>query len=87
MDGELLQLIEVEEQEAVPASSVPAQPNRQRVRRERNIAFSTTCLADTMLVALTLPTIAAAIGEILKHTLPGSWLTSPSGSPRNFLAG
>lgn len=72
-------LINVEAQEAAPAPNVPAQP--RRVRRERNIAFSTTSLADTILGALIFPSIAAAMGELLRHTLPGAWVTPPSSAP------
>ncbi|KAH7077459.1 hypothetical protein BKA63DRAFT_508342 [Paraphoma chrysanthemicola] len=83
-DDDMPALIEVEVQDAAPAPNVPAQPappRRQRVRRERNIAFSTTSLADTILGALIFPSIAAAMGELLRHTLPGSWVTPPSGTP------
>ncbi|KAJ4382248.1 hypothetical protein N0V86_002581 [Didymella sp. IMI 355093] len=66
-------------QEAAPAPNVPAQPRRQRVRRERNIAFSTTSLADTILGALIFPSIAAAMGELLRVSLPSSWVTPPKG--------
>ncbi|KAH4072247.1 hypothetical protein HBH70_067040 [Parastagonospora nodorum] len=77
-DDEMPALIEVA---AAPAPNVPlqpAQPRRQRVRRERNIAFSTTSLADTILGALIFPSIAAAMGELLRHTLPSSWVNTPS---------
>ncbi len=90
-DGDALpDLIPVEpagqgnQQHAAPAPNVPqepAAPRRQRVRRERNIAFSTTSLADTILGALIFPSIAAAVGELLRHTLPTSWVTPPSGTP------
>ncbi|KAF1842168.1 uncharacterized protein K460DRAFT_179891 [Cucurbitaria berberidis CBS 394.84] len=68
-------------QEGAPAPNIPAVPRRQRVRRERNIAFSTTSLADTILGALIFPSIAAAMGELLKHSLPTSWVSPPAGSP------
>ncbi|KAH3961871.1 hypothetical protein HBI25_047280 [Parastagonospora nodorum] len=80
-DDEMPALIEVA---AAPAPNVPlqpAQPRRQRVRRERNIAFSTTSLADTILGALIFPSIAAAMGELLRHTLPSSWVNTPSSAP------
>lgn len=87
-DDAVPQLIEVEvindvqNQDAAPAPNVPAQPAapRQRVRRERNMTFSTTSLADTILGALIFPSIAAAMGELLKHSLPTSWVTPPAGS-------
>ena len=66
---------------AAPAPNVPAAPRRQRVRRERNMTFSTTSLADTILGALIFPSIAAAMGEILRLGLPSSWVTPPAGSP------
>ncbi|EMD89508.1 hypothetical protein COCC4DRAFT_207544 [Bipolaris maydis ATCC 48331] len=58
----------------------PAQRPRN-VRRERGVTFSTTSLSDTILGALIFPTIAAAIGELLRQTLPASWVNPPSGSP------
>lgn len=68
-----------------PAPNVPMQqpaPQQpRRVRRERGVTFSTTSLADTILGALIFPTIAAAIGELLRHTLPSSWVNPPSGAP------
>ncbi|KAF3042374.1 hypothetical protein E8E12_005995 [Didymella heteroderae] len=74
-----VQVPDVPAQEAAPAPNVPAQPRRQRVRRERNIAFSTTSLADTILGALIFPSIAAAMGELLRVSLPTSWVTPPKG--------
>jgi hypothetical protein len=39
-----------------------------------------------MLGALLFPSIAAAVGEALKHALPKSWVTLPvSGKPTGFL--
>jgi hypothetical protein len=77
---------------AAPAPNVPIQPaaapqhRPRRIRRERNIAFSSTSLADTILGALIFPSVAAAVGEALKHTLPKAWVTSPSnGKPGGFL--
>lgn len=67
-----------------PAPNVPMQPAAQRprrARRERGVTFSTTSLADTILGALIFPTIAAAIGELLRQTLPSSWVNPPSGAP------
>jgi hypothetical protein len=83
-DDAMPAFIDVEAQDAAPAPNVPlqpAQPRRQRVRRERNIAFSTTSLADTILGALIFPSIAAAMGELLRHTLPSSWVNPPSSAP------
>ncbi|KAF1942740.1 hypothetical protein EJ02DRAFT_511503 [Clathrospora elynae] len=71
-------------QHAAPAPNVPVQPvapRPRRVRRERNIAFSSSSLADTVLGALIFPSIAAAMGELLKHTLPTSWVSPPVASP------
>jgi hypothetical protein len=90
-DDELPPLIDAPEQidEAAPAPNVPqqpAQPRRQRVRREQNIAFSAAGVADTILGALIFPTIAAAVGMALKEVLPKSWITPPaSGKPTGFL--
>lgn len=68
------------DQEAAPAPDIPAQPRRQRVRRERGIAFSTASLADTILGALIFPSIAAAMGELLRISLPNSWVVPPTGA-------
>ncbi|KAF1365501.1 hypothetical protein EJ07DRAFT_161544 [Lizonia empirigonia] len=68
------------QEQAAPPPDIPAQPPRQRVRRERNIAFSTTSLADTILGALIFPSIAAAMGELLRISLPFSWVSPPAGS-------
>lgn len=72
---------------AAPAPNVPqqpAQPRHHRFRREHNI--STTGIADTILGALIFPSIAAAVGEVLKFALPKSWVTPPaSGKPTGFL--
>ncbi|KAF2268017.1 hypothetical protein CC78DRAFT_530413 [Lojkania enalia] len=74
--------------EAAPGPEVPIQQPRARrhIRRERNVQFSTTSLADTILGALVFPSIAAAIGEAFKYTLPKSWVTPPTtGKPTGFL--
>ena len=80
---ELIDVNDINAQGAAPAPNIPIQPavpRRQRVRRERNIAFSTTSLADTILGALIFPSIAAAMDELLRHTLPTSWVTPPTGA-------
>lgn len=87
-DDAIPELIDVEQlnradQGAAPAPNIPMQPaapHRQRIRRERN-TISTTSLADTILGALIFPTLAAAMGELLKHSLPSSWVTPPAGTP------
>lgn len=82
-DDDMPGLIELDAQEAAPAPNIPAQPAQprpRRVRRERNL-ISTTSLADTILGALIFPSIAAAMGELLRHTLPKSWVTPPKGTP------
>jgi hypothetical protein len=82
-DNDMPALVEVEEEvevNAAPAPNVPLQPAQPRppqVRRER-VIFSTTSLADTILGALIFPTIAAAMGELLRHTLPTSWVAMPT---------
>jgi hypothetical protein len=85
-------LIDVEAQDAAPAPNIPiqpAQPRRQHVRRERNLAtFSTQSLADTIIGALIFPSIAAAMGELLKLSLPASWVKPPAGaSATSWLGG
>jgi hypothetical protein len=79
-DDEMPALIEVD---AAPAPNIPRQPAqpRRQVRRERNIAFSTTSLADTILGALIFPSIAAAMGELLRYSLPTFWVSPPSSAP------
>lgn len=90
-DDEVPALIGAEERndEAAPAPHIPqqpAQPRPQRIRRERNIGFSTTGLADTILGALIFPSIAAVVGQALRQALPKSWVTPPtSGKPTGFL--
>jgi hypothetical protein len=72
---------QINQDDAAPAPDVPAaaQPRRQRVRRDANVAFNTTSVADTILGALIFPSIAAAMGELLAHTLPSSWVNPSSG--------
>ncbi|KAH9871617.1 hypothetical protein J1614_005872 [Plenodomus biglobosus] len=68
---------------AAPAPNIPLQPaapRRQRARAQAR-AYSTTSIADTILGALIFPSIAAAMGELLKQTLPSSWVTPPAGTP------
>ena len=72
------------EAQAAPAPDVPQRRNRRN--RERNINFSTSSLADTILGALIFPSIAAAFGEALKIALPKSWVTPPTyGKPTGLL--
>ncbi|KAF2111757.1 hypothetical protein BDV96DRAFT_498932 [Lophiotrema nucula] len=74
----------LQDNEPAPAPNVPQQP--QRVRRERELRFSTASLADTLMGALVFPSIAAAVGEALKYALPKSWVTPPAFSkPTSFL--
>ncbi|KAH6858884.1 hypothetical protein BKA58DRAFT_50005 [Alternaria rosae] len=84
-DAEMPELADVEpQQHAAPPPNIPMQPaapRPRRVRRERGVTFSTTSLADTILGALIFPTIAAAMGEILRLSLPSSWVTPPNGAP------
>jgi hypothetical protein len=101
-DDDIPELIDVAQanpqaqQNAAPAPNVPRQPDVQNVRRdfrrqqrrERGVTFSATSLADTILGALIFPTLAAAMGELLRHTLPSSWVTPPMGSSAtSFLGG
>jgi hypothetical protein len=68
--------------DAAPAPNIhvqPAAPRHQRVRRERNVPISSLSIADTILGALIFPSIAAAMGELLKHSLPTAWVTPPAG--------
>lgn len=70
-----------EQDDAAPAPNVPqqpAQPRRRAVRRERYVDFSTSAVAETILGALIFPSIAAAVGEALRHALPSSWVVPPA---------
>ncbi|KAH7045304.1 hypothetical protein B0J12DRAFT_712044 [Macrophomina phaseolina] len=62
-------------------------PRRPRaVHRERNLINQTTNIADTVLGALVFPSIAAAVGELIRLGLPRSWVTPPAlGRPTGFL--
>ncbi|KAK8238140.1 hypothetical protein HDK90DRAFT_214799 [Phyllosticta capitalensis] len=67
-----------------------AQPRpRARPARERNLIWQGTNLADTVLGALVFPSIAAAVGELLRLGLPKSWTTPPPArltqAPTGFL--
>lgn len=66
------------EHEAAPAPNVPAQP-RQRARREHALEFNSSSLVDTILGALIFPSIAATMGELLRISLPTTWVTPPKG--------
>ncbi|KAF2852256.1 hypothetical protein T440DRAFT_466964 [Plenodomus tracheiphilus IPT5] len=90
-DDAVPELIDVEQQHrqqeqndaAAPAPNIPLQPAAPRRQRARahNHAYSTHSIADTILGALIFPSIAAAMGELLKKTLPSSWVTPPAGTP------
>ncbi|KAF2133099.1 hypothetical protein P153DRAFT_381542 [Dothidotthia symphoricarpi CBS 119687] len=88
-DAEVPQPLNIDH--VAPAPNVRVQPQqrpRPRVRRERNMTFSTTSVADTILGALIFPSIAAAMGELLRYTLPTSWVLPPSGaSASSWLGG
>ncbi|KAI4136055.1 MAG: hypothetical protein LQ347_000105 [Umbilicaria vellea] len=57
-------------------AQVPAvQPPRPR---QNNLVITTSQLADTFVGALAFPTISAAMGAILKATLPKTWTNPPS---------
>ncbi|KAL0264132.1 hypothetical protein SLS55_000077 [Diplodia seriata] len=66
---------------AAPPPQQQQQPRpRQNNRRERNLIFQTTNIADTVLGALVFPSIAAAVGELIRLGLPKSWVTPPASS-------
>jgi hypothetical protein len=82
--------------DAAPAPNVnlrrdqeaPAQAARPRPRRrvERQMNINTTSVAQSILGALIFPSVAAAVGEALKHALPKAWVTPPAtGKPTGFL--
>ncbi|KAI9844744.1 MAG: hypothetical protein M1837_005277 [Sclerophora amabilis] len=64
-----------ENAQAVPVDPVAAQQNPGQ--RANNIMISTSHLADTVLGALLFPAISAAMGGLLKLSLPRSWTTPP----------
>ncbi|EOD48078.1 putative ring finger domain-containing protein [Neofusicoccum parvum UCRNP2] len=69
---------------AAAAAAAQQQQPRPRPRpraqhRERNLIFQTTNIADTVLGALVFPSIAAAVGELIRLGLPRSWVTPPAG--------
>ncbi|KAK7516554.1 hypothetical protein IWZ03DRAFT_378395 [Phyllosticta citriasiana] len=84
-------------QAQVPGHDAPQQqrqqPNghprpRARPARERNLIWQGTNLADTVLGALVFPSIAAAVGELLRLGLPKSWTAPPAtifSRPTGFL--
>lgn len=67
---------------AAPAVPQAAARRGNRIRERRDVAaFSAVSLADTILGALVFPSIAAAVGELLKWGLPKSWTTPPTFGP------
>jgi hypothetical protein len=65
--------------EAAPAADVPRERAPRRVQRDIN--YSLSSLADTILGALIFPTVAAAVGDMLKYALPKSWVNAPADGP------
>jgi hypothetical protein len=80
--------LQINQDDAAPAPDVPAAapPPRQRARREENRAFNTMSIADTILGALVFPSVAAAMGELLAHVLPSSWVSQPTGLGTSWLS-
>lgn len=67
------------------AAAGPAQRD-DRPNQAGNILLSTNRIADAVLGALVFPSIAAAVGEALRLSLPKSWVTMPSnGRPTGLL--
>ncbi|MCJ1481759.1 hypothetical protein MMC06_001918 [Schaereria dolodes] len=62
-------------QQQQPAAHAPAPAPAPR---GNNLIVSTSRLADTIIGALFFPTISAAMGAILKVSLPKGWTTPPS---------
>lgn len=89
MDEEAPAARVLEHDDVAPAPNVPqqpAQPRRERVRREVHAEFAIAGFAETFLGACIFPTIAGMMGEALKVALPASWVTPPaSGKPTGFL--
>lgn len=71
---------------ARPQQQENPRPRPRAQHRERNLIFQTTNIADTVLGALVFPSIAAAVGEMIRLGLPKSWTSPPaSGRPTGFL--
>ncbi|KAK0662805.1 hypothetical protein DIS24_g1708 [Lasiodiplodia hormozganensis] len=66
---------------------VPQRPRpRQRNQRDRNLIWQTNTFADTIIGALVFPSIAAAVGELIRLGLPRKLTTPPAvGRPTGLL--
>lgn len=71
--------LDVAEAEAAPQNHPPVPPPPRQWRREENVLISTTRIADTVLGALIFPSVAAAVGELLRVSLPLSWIRPQAG--------
>jgi hypothetical protein len=62
------------------------EPQQRPNNQAGNVLLNTTRIADTVLGALVFPSVAAAVGEILRLALPKAWVTMPSsGRPTGLL--
>ena len=74
-------------EEAAPTSNASRDPpQRNFQRREQSLHVNTSSIADSIVGALLLPSIAAAVGEALEYTLPTSWVTLLAGKIRVLLS-
>ena len=62
----------------VPDLAQVAAPEPAPVQRPNNLVISTSRVADTVIGALLFPTISAAVGAMLKLSLPRTWTTPSS---------
>lgn len=62
----------------VPEPAQAAAPEQAAAQRPNNLLISTSRIADTVIGALLFPTLSAAVGAILKLSLPRTWTTPSS---------
>ncbi|KAL9119998.1 MAG: hypothetical protein Q9187_003447 [Circinaria calcarea] len=63
--------------DGVPEPAHAAAPEHLPAQRPNNLIVSTSRVADTVIGALLFPTISAAMGAIIKLSLPRTWTTPP----------
>ncbi|KAF2863795.1 hypothetical protein K470DRAFT_201388, partial [Piedraia hortae CBS 480.64] len=79
---------DVQQNRAEPRGAPVEVPEQERwdplapvqVPQDRRMTFSTTAIAEHVLGALLLPTVAGLSGEVLRLALPAAWATKPAGS-------
>ena len=68
-----------QEDDAAPAPNIPFAVNQNppRQQRQNRLAIDVKGTLESVIGALIFPSVAAAMGELLKHTLPKSWVMPP----------